>query len=390
MEVGYNYAWTFNRYGSTLGPRDYDIRDPALGLSDATPVFQDANLHPPAGSLARNLVILRDQLNIRKVRMFLIGNANNYGKQPIADLTASGKQFFFAPDQPNVRFFEHFRKMLEIFRDNQMQIVPSFIDFGAFYPKISGTAGGGRTSILTSQRQRFVETFYVPMLRIASGSPDLKQTVFAWEVVNEPFWNTLSIPLIAMPFTKRPHTTTKLADTTVEIMASFIQDCLNAAKAEGFKTTVGHRFFSDFSSKMPSGDMPQFHYYGRVSRIAGLVGANDPREIPTLASLANNEKTKDAFVGEFSTEPGGDRDRFDDEDPGEPWLECGGKDRERANSPFERLKVLARKGYKLAFLWPDRNDKEGGIGLQDELKLSAVAQTSVKRFTKGRFPNGIP
>jgi hypothetical protein len=49
------------------------------------------------------------------------------------------------------------------------------------------------------------------------------------------------------------------------------------------------------------------------------------------------------------------------------------------------LKVLARKGYKFAFVWPDLN----GDG-SDSLKLSKDAQTSIKRFTTATFPNGIP
>lgn len=382
MEVGYNYTWAFNRYGTTIGPRDLE-NDPPTGANDAVPPWRDKVKHPPGGSLARNLKILRDQLKIKKVRIFLLGNAFNYGKRPFTNVTSSGKSFFTAPVTPHPLFFDHFRQMLEVFTENEMQILPSVIDFGAFYP-LGGGAGGGRTSILTSQRSIFLETMLAPLLKI-SQEPNFPGTVFAWEAVNEPVWNTISAP-----FFGRPHTSSSARDVDVDIMSSFLNDCLRVIKGHGFDFTVGHRFLNNLTGKMPAGNVPQFHYYGGTGFARSLVDVDDPDPIPKFSDLASDPRPNGAIIGEFATAPGGDKNQFGDEEPGSPWPECQGRDKTRRRAAFERLTVLARKGYKLAFVWPDRSDKEAGVVIDDELKLTNEAQESIKEFTRGRFPNGVP
>ena len=89
--------------------------------------FRNLTAHPPEGSLARNLTFLRDELKIKKVRMFLLCNAWNYGRRPRVS-----KGLFFVPDLHPL-FIKHFREMLEVFAAKEMQILPSLIDFGAFY-----------------------------------------------------------------------------------------------------------------------------------------------------------------------------------------------------------------------------------------------------------------
>lgn len=376
LEVGYNYTWPFNKYGFSIGPRDLH-HNPPNGADSATPVFEDTVLVPPSGTLARNLAFLRDQLNIRKVRMFLLGNAFNYGRRPLGPLSG-GTFVFTAPPQPDPLFFQHFRAMLRIFKANGMQILPSLIDFGAFYPAGSG-GGSGRTSILTSQRKVFIETMLKPMARV-SQEPAVEGAVFAWEVVNEPMWNTVGLPV-------RPHTDSLGPDIDPEIMGTFIQDCLDAFKAEGInQTTVGHRLLQDLD-RFPTGSLPQFHYYAAVGLLQRIGGVADPSTIPTFAELGKNPRTANAFVGEISATKEGTK--FFDKGQGRRWPECNDRDTNVADAAFERLKVLARKGYKLAFVWPDRDDgtKEND---RDDLKLTPTAVASVQRFTRGRFPNGVP
>jgi hypothetical protein len=57
---------------------------------------------------------------------------------------------------------------------------------------------------------------------------------------------------------------------------------------------------------------------------------------------------------------------------------------------FERLKILARKGYEIAFVWPDRSDRETAITECDEIRLSSEARSAIKKFTCGRFTDGVP
>lgn len=376
LEVGYNYTWAFNRYGTTIGPRDLH-HDPPTGAGDAIPVWLESRPTAHKGTLDRNLKVLRDDLNIRKVRLFLMGNAFNYGNRPIANATSGGGSFFNAPAGLHPLFVSHFTKMLEVFRDNEMQILPSLIDFGAFYPL--GQAGGGRTSILTSQRSRFLSTVLQPMVK---ASLPFKSSIFAWEVVNEPKWNTFEAP----PFFHRPHTASSSRDCEPDVMASFLRDCLAVIGGNGFESTVGHRFVSDLAGPMPTGSLPQFHYYAGTGLPRRTAGVADPDPIPVFGDATVGQ----AFVGEFGTAPGGQKNQFGDEEPGAPWPECGGADTTRRAATFERLKVLARKGYRLAFVWPDRGDKEPGIANDDELKLSADVRESIKQFTRGRFKGGVP
>jgi hypothetical protein len=376
MEVGFNYPWPFNRYGTLIGPRDLQ-NDPPTGANDAMPVWRDPSHPPPAGSLAKNLKTLRDELKITKVRMFLLCNAYNYGKRPITGALPGGMSVFTAPPTAHHLFFDHFRQMLEVFSQANMQILPSLIDFGAFYPLLPRTAGGGRTSILTSQRMTFLGTVLDQFLKT---SRSFANTIFAWEVVNEPIWNTIAAPIVG-----RPHTSSSGPDIDVAIMASFISDCLKLIHAAGFKSTVGHRFLNDLHGQMPTGQVPQFHYYGGTGLARRLAGVADPNPIPAAASL-----TADTFVGELGTAPGGDKNQFGDVEPGEPWPECNGADKTRRKAAFERLKLLARKGYKIAFVWPDRSDKEPPVANDDALKLSNDATNSIKDFTTGKFPNGVP
>jgi hypothetical protein len=377
MEVGYNYTWAFNRYGTHIGPRDIE-HDPPTGVNDAMPVWLEPRPTAPKGTLERNLVTLRDQLNIRKVRMFLLGNAFNYGGHPQPNPSGSGPQVFTAPATAHPLFVDHFTKMLEVFRRTEMQILPSLIDFGAFYPAGPGSSGGGRRDILFSQRTAFLTGLVEPLVK---ASVPFRSSVFAWEVVNEPVWNTISAP-----FFGRPHTRSSGPDCDKQLMGGFVLACTTIFQNNGFESTVGHRFHNDLFTPMGTGTKAQYHYYGATSVGRFLGGVNDPKPIPDFT----DPSSKQAFIGELGTAPGGDKNQFGDEEPGSPWDECNGRDTTRLAASFERLAVLARKGYKLAFVWPDRSDKEPGVVNDDELKLSSDVQASIKRFTTGRFKNGVP
>jgi hypothetical protein len=365
LEVGFNYAWPFNRYGTTIGPRDIE-NNPPLGTNQGDMVCE--------ASLDRNLRILRDTLKIRKVRMFLMGNAFNYGARPLPGLGPQGSSFFDAPQVLHPLFLSHFQRMLEIFARNEMQMLPSLLDFGAFYPFGSGM-GGGRTSLLTSQRTVFCDTVVRPLVK---ASLSFKSAIFAWEVMNEPFWNTLN-----GVFFNRPHTGTTGPDCDFTVMRDFLQACLDVIEQDfPDASTVGHRFFDD-TRRWPKGTLPQFHYYGRTGALQILGGINDPNPIPPCP----DGKT---FIGEFGAAPGGQVNRFGDTEPGDLWPELQGRDTRREDAVFERLKLLESKGYKLAFAWPDVSDKDPDVFGHDALKLSSVAMTSIKRFTSAAALRATP
>jgi len=380
MEVGYNYPWPFNRYGTGIGPRDLE-NEPPLGNNSDVAVFRDRVTHPPEGSLARNLTFLRDELKITKVRMFLLCNAWNYGRRPFVS-----KGVFFVPDLHPL-FIKHFRDMLEVFAAKEMQILPSLIDFGAFYELDaigSGGAGSGRTEIARGGRQKFFNTVLKPFLAV-SAEPALRKTIFAWEVVNEPRWPLTNVSLINLlpGVPPRPHTHTTGNDLDQQEMSIFIREALDIIEAAGFASTVGHRFLGDLvtasvgGSALPGGTKPQFHYYAKkVPAIGKLQLPGDPDTIPEFADLAGDPRTKGAFIGEFHS------------DPNALWPELGGKDSTLRTASFERLKLLARKGYPLVFIWPDGGPP--GADATDALKLEADTILSIKDFTRGLFPNGVP
>jgi len=276
MEVGYNYPWPFNRYGTVIGPRDLE-NEPPLGNNSDVPIFRDLTTHPPEGSLARNLTFLRDELRIKKVRMFLLCNAWNYGSRPRVS-----KGLFFVPDLHPL-FIKHFREMLEVFAAKEMQILPSLIDFGAFYELdvIGGGAGSGRTEIARGGRKKFFDTVLKPFLAVSS-EPALRKTILAWEVINEPRWPLTNVSLINLlpGVPPRPHTSTLGNDLDQEEMSTFIREALNIIEAAGFPSTVGHRFLGDLTreslpgSAMPGGTMPQFHYYAKKAPSLALPSQN--------------------------------------------------------------------------------------------------------------------
>ncbi|MGH8079148.1 MAG: hypothetical protein ACREP7_01145, partial [Lysobacter sp.] len=54
LEVGFNYPWLFNRYGTHLGPRDLE-NDPPQGVNSKLPVWiaDSPKADLPDGTLAR-------------------------------------------------------------------------------------------------------------------------------------------------------------------------------------------------------------------------------------------------------------------------------------------------------------------------------------------------
>ncbi len=401
LEVGFNYAWVFERYGSHIGPRDYRNKDPkGIWRGNSPPRGEGSELpcwltdgkdYPAGGSLGKNLDFLKNKLNITKVRMFLLCDGTNCGTYPWDD---NGNLLpWDVPDELHPQFLGHFRKMLETFQDKGMQILPSLVDFGLFFPERSGN----RSDVGRGLRRRFLARVLTPMVEI---SQEFKKTIFAWEAINEPYWDMV-------PF--RPGGTRLITPALMrEELRVFISEVLEIFGKAGFEnTTVGHRFLDDLTdaeggpldgkyvdkAALPVGSMPQFHYYPKSSDLAmGLLKRVDRRSLPTYDSLAANPRTKGAFVGEIAV--GFDHDdSWPDcltsapEDPGLVWQ----RDRAIEDRAFERLKVLNNKGYKLAFVWPceDKQTRDEAHD-HDSLKLLNGAIRSIQRFTKGEFPNGMP
>jgi hypothetical protein len=67
----------------------------------------------------------------------------------------------------------------------------------------------------------------------------------------------------------------------------------------------------------------------------------------------------------------------------EAWPEL--TDSAKAQTVYQRLRLLSEKGYDQVLVWPDLKDPPG-----DQLKLSDEQQASLRRFATGYFPGGKP
>jgi len=348
MKVGYNYPWIANLYGNHIGPNRW--KGPPDSQKD--PYWKEQK-----DSLARNLAALAS-MKIVVVRMFILCQGDNYRN----DLTSypskvpAGKWDLPATLHP--LFLEHFQKMLEDFQKAEIQIIPSLIDF--HFPDWED-----RDAIFTdtTKRDKFLDTVLDPLLKVSAG---FRSTIFAWEVINEPSWLTRSI---SPPLNRK--VTSVLSKSN---MKAFLEKALAKIQDANFESTVGHRYLEDLDA-FPTGTKRQFHFYWKryTSWITTVTGPLDI--LPDPHPIPGFEQTK-AFVGEIDSEPLGH---------GELWPECDGADVSLENCLFERLKLLARKKYELAMFWPDLKNS-----MDDSLSMSAKAQASLVRFTKGTFPNGIP
>jgi len=335
--VGLNYAWAFNKYGLYFGPHP---KEP--WMDDWIECFDD------------NLQMMKEQLGVRLVRIFLLCNGQNLGQ-----IDGSGKWMFKpARDPAYPIFLEHLKKMFEVLRKNQFKVIPSLIDFRIGAPEFRKEE---RYRIVTDPklRQTFLDRIVTPFVGLGAAYHDV---LYAWEVMNEPSWlNTMIGPAPEIA----PWPATEL-DTY-----AFLRTALERIKQVDptVKTTVGHRYYGDLK-KYPKGDIPQFHFY--PSRIGPLMGELD--ELPDLRELRSFESKP--ILGEIGTNT----------EHGGPWSELNGRDwgnpRERV---YERLQAANRKGYEVVLLWPEcawdeiTEDSEGKK--VDHLKFSAEAQQGIKDFT---------
>lgn len=365
MKVGFNYAWAGDLYGQNFGPVFFG--PPASGL----PTWKT--------TLPSHLSEFK-AMGLSVIRWFIMMNGLAYGRGLVVEPNGfinratfelpidrsndrAGQENiweFNPPDNLHPLFIEHFKLMLQMFRDSKtgLQVIPSLIDFPflAVPEERRAGKGGGRQDVALDPKKRkvFFDTVLEPFLQV---SEQFKDQIFAWEVMNEPSW----LIRTGAPF--GPVVNDSRMNKSV--LTTFLQEALDRIEAHPdfkLKSTVGHRFINDLAT-LPTGKLRQFHYYAKTDV------ADDPKIIPDHA-------TTNAFVGEFSPEFNGnlfDRIRSD---PGASWPELEGRDRPAQHTVTRRLKTLADKGYTLSMVWPNT-----GGGAENRIKLDAVARGSLERYT---------
>ncbi len=342
--VGYNYPWPWDKYGIYFG--------------GGSPPGSDPLMEKWIDTLRTNLTLLRDDMGITLVRVFLFCNLANVGSVAISGSTRWSFDWSYAlPAALDAKFVEHLQKMLGVFRDLKMQVIPSLIDFLAVLKAfdLGKTGCTARYEILTNpaKREQFLDLTLDPFL---AASKPFKDQILAWEVINEPSWSTASwfIP-----------TQTALPKSVVKSFLSHAVRRIDNFRGDDgkalFKSTVGHRYASDMNL-YDTGTLPQFHYYPTTALDIGGDG-----DLPKCADVKN------AILGEFGA--GGPADWKHTEWPEIPSFA------QRAGGDIRvllRLQLIEAKGYDVALLWPDMNGAPAGP--TDPLKLSAACQKGVRTY----------
>lgn len=383
MRVGFNYPNSYNRFSADFGP---NIWVPAevwkeQNVLEATGKVDQIPLPPLFDHVDRNLEILK-KMGISVVRWFILGNGHTYGPAPTRGRL--GGHEFNPPSRVDRRFRRDLEELLRRFKKYGLQLIPSLISFEFCSDKIAGTGPqegvgyGGRADAINdpSKRKVFLDTMLAELL---AASAPFKDQICAWEVINEPVW----VYQGAGPLSK-PSWVPRIPEVKREVMNAFLEDALARIEAAGFRSTVGHRYFSDVK-QMKTGTMPQFHYYnGYATAGQALPGMrSDPKQIRGQKLF---DGTPRPFLGEFDSRS----DRF-----GEPWND----DLPHSDSTLERLRLLEREGCELALIWPELGGaKEGRVASgtlgaerkevdgNDVIKLLPETCRSIAAFTGGVAP----
>jgi hypothetical protein len=274
FEVGLNYPIPDNKYGWWIGP-------PRWGPN---PKDEDPRLLQPqpwwVTSIGKNLKLYKEH-GVSLVRMFLLSNLTNYGRDiPLGPSPSFAAAKAGVPlerwdwEQPSAadpRYAEHFGLLLEIFRGVGVRLIPSFLDFYVAYVT--------RSRILKERDSLdlFSRTVLAGLVTVAQSYRD---TIFAWEIINEPFWCS---------FTFKPDrgvnpSTGRLSTSQVSSDIGLLLGAVEKAGGGSIPATVGHRFLDDFNDH-PAGDVHQFHYYARSSAVGSIIGLKeDPKILPTARS----------------------------------------------------------------------------------------------------------
>jgi hypothetical protein len=343
MDVGINYPWFYNLCGWDFGP------DPTGTPRPPRPIWEP--------TMARNLDLLVD-MRVKVVRSFIMANGFSYGTPKIVSKSKVGFRSVATFDPPaklDPLFTNYFRVYLEKFREKRLHAIPSLLAH-YFFDATDGT-WGNRYDVANDadKRERFLDTVLVPLLEI---SKEFKDQIYAWEVMNEPYYNTTNLSPVAYTVPD-------------DRMVDFLRSAIRRIDDAKLPSTVGHRFYGDLDT-FPTGRKRQFHYYAKW---VGAPGHVDPRKLPTFAESR-------AFIGEFN---GSD-------DQSWQWPELDGKDDYKTTDArlrtLLRLKLLESKGYELALLWPDGADRAPGApdpNDTDQLKYSKGAQDAIRDFTHRHY-----
>ena len=328
MRVGINYAW--KNYAWDFGAPPKKNSGSAWGARAAWRQTIDADL------------ALFDSLGLFAVRWFLLGDGTMYG-------TGANKPHMVPPHGPGTgpqwrfddppalssEFLDDFTALLDCCAAARIQLLPSLVDFHMAFPGLpvpgsDDIVKSGRADLFVDphKRELFMSRVLAPLLDVSANYRD---TIYAWEIINEPEWCTQPCP------PPRPHPTTNShpapppdPQKTVPHadMRTFIDRAARLINGAGFASTVGFAFhcsLRDWDSPGLGLSLHQFHYYA------------EPAAIPRH----DFDPRWPIIVGEIATAPH------------RPWPELPPQ-----QDIALRLRHLQDKGYPVTFLWSANREEE--------------------------------
>jgi hypothetical protein len=132
-------------------------------------------------------------------------------------------------------------------------------------------------------------------------------------------------------------------------------------------------------SDFPAGKRKQFHFYAWPFMDAQ--GASVTARVPRYTMPGGLDDAENMFVGEIGSGSHGNA-----------WPELNGADvNDTRDRVFERLKLVARRGYPLALVWGNEGwSWPPNTPPVDTWEFTPDAILGVTDFTFGLFPDGVP
>jgi len=316
--VGINYPWI--NYG-------WDFGDPPPGWTGGK------SLAEWRAQQQREIVADLSKfasLGLFAVRWFVLGDGTNYGFGDDAPQLVDDR--WSAEPLPaghvfHQQLFEDFSFALKTCADLKLKFVPVLLDFHWCFPgePVANTpvVKSGRAEIVldSAKREAFFDNVLEPLLDISVKHQD---TIYAWELINEPEWCT-NLHHLA-PSQIPPGEKQRVP---LETMRDFIAEGVRRINSrEALRSTIGfahHETLHEWDSAALGVTLHQFHYY-----------AQNKHKLPPHAFSAEYP----CFIGEFASAV--ERD----------WPEL--KKQGLQQTITSRLNWVVEQGYPAAFLWSAR------------------------------------
>jgi hypothetical protein len=322
MLIGINYPWI--NYGWDFGdpPAAWVTNDnlPAWRATKRKQIEQDFRLFASQGIFA--------------VRWFLLADGLNCGTGSYAPRrTRKNWTFDLLPDGHSYyhQLCDDFVFVLHECRNSGLQLLPSLVDFhwcdqGMPVAGNMGIIKGGRHDVIRdpTKRRVFFDRILDPLLASSMKYPN---SIYAWELINEPEWAVQKLPVLA-----NNHANPNLSRETMKIfIAEGIRRINGKRLSDGrhaFQSTVGFAHWDSLNrwdAEKLGITLHQFHYY-----------AQRHRRLPRYSRV----KGHPCVIGEFATAAARDW----------PDLKLFEKDQTITN----RLSCIEGKGYPACFMWSAR------------------------------------